>query len=64
MAGLFLILLIYSFERRFPEKQPQNLLICSRKRKVQKPAQDINLNGSFHVECVVLMCASSEAGKC
>ena len=30
-------------------------LICSRKRKVQKTAQDINPSGSSHVECVTLM---------
>ncbi len=32
--------------------------------KMQKYIQDINMNGLSHVECVVLISASSEAGKC
>jgi hypothetical protein len=42
-------------ERPFFGENDKNPLICSRKRKVQKTAQDINPSGSSHVETIVLL---------
>ena len=60
----FQTILICSHERQFFKNHRKTDLHVPTNRWFLKWPKDINAINSSHVETVVLMCASSEAGKC